>query len=51
MKLTFTIPDLQLEVTIDGGTSQFFNMMKLMEMVLHYFRTKEWIGKAEMTHK
>ena len=43
MRLQFKIPDMELEVTIDGANAQFFDMLKLMEYILHFFRTKEWI--------
>ena len=41
MKLTFTIPDLELEITIKGGSTRFFDMLLLMECFLHYMRTRE----------
>lgn len=43
MKLEFKIPDLDLEITIKGGSTKFFDMLKLMEGILHYIRTKEQI--------
>ena len=41
MKLTFTIPDLDLEITVKGGSTRFFEMLSLMECILHYLRTRE----------
>jgi len=41
MKLVFRIPDLQVEITIKGGSSRFFDMLLLMECFLHYMRTRE----------
>jgi len=38
MKLVFRIPDLQVEITIKGGSSRFFDMLLLMECFLHYMR-------------
>jgi len=47
MKWEFKIPDLELEITIKAGSSRFFDMLLLMENILHYLRTKELIGKPE----
>ena len=41
MELTFRIPDLQLEISIKGGSARFFDMLRLMECFLHYMRTRE----------
>jgi len=41
MKLIFRIPELQLEITIKGGSTCFFDMLSLMECMLHYMRTRE----------
>ena len=41
MKLIFTIPDLELEITIESGSARFFDMLLLMECFLHYMRTRE----------
>ena len=41
MELTFTIPALELEITIKGGSARFFEMLLLMECILHYLRTRE----------
>jgi len=41
MKLEFKIPDLDLEITAKGGSARFFDMLLLMESILHYLRTKE----------
>jgi len=41
MKLVFRIPELQVEITIKGGSSRFFDMLSLMECILHYMRTRD----------
>ena len=41
MKLVFRIPELELEITIKGGSSRLFDMLSLMECLLHYLRTRE----------
>jgi len=41
MKLIFRIPELQLEITIKGGSTRLFEMLSLMESLLHYMRTRE----------
>ena len=46
MKLVFRIPELQLEITIKGGSSRLFDMLSLMESILHYLRTKEGLENA-----
>lgn len=43
MRLELKIPDMDLEITIEAGSTEFFDMFKLMEYILHFFRTKEWI--------
>ena len=47
MKLTFTIPDLELEITIKGGSMRFFDMLSLMESILHYLRTREGLENSQ----
>ena len=44
MKLVFRVPDLQLEITIKGGSTRFFDMLLLMECFLHYMRCRELIA-------
>lgn len=41
MKLVFSIPDLELEITIRSGSARFFDMLLLMEGFLHYMLTRE----------
>ena len=41
MELTFTIPDLELEITVKGGSTRFFEMLSLMDCILHFLRTRE----------
>ena len=41
MELTFKIPDLDLEITVKGGSTRFFDMLLLMECILHFLRTRE----------
>ena len=41
MKLVFRIPDLELEIVIKSGSARFFDMLSLMECILHYLRTRE----------
>ena len=41
MELQFRIPDLEVEITIKAGSSRFFDMLLLMECILHFLRTKE----------
>lgn len=47
MELEFGIPDLEVEITIKGGSSRFFDILLLMESIMHYLRTKELIEKSE----
>jgi len=42
MKLRFEIPDIGFVIEIDSGSSKLFDMMKLMEEILHHLRTKRW---------
>ena len=44
MKLVFRIPDLQLEITVKGGSTRFYDMLLLMECFLHYMRSRELIA-------
>jgi len=41
VKLTFRIPDVELEIIIERGSTRFFDMLLLMECFLHYMRTRE----------
>ena len=46
MELEFRIPDLEVEITIRGGSSRFFDMLLLMGCILHFLRMKEWLMRA-----
>ena len=46
MIFEFKILDLGLEIRIIGGSASFFDMFLLMENILHYLRTKNWLKEA-----
>jgi len=46
MIFEFKILDLGLEIRIIGGSANFFDMFLLMENILHYLRTKNWLKEA-----
>ena len=46
MELVFRIPDLQLEITIKGGSTRFFGLLLLMECFLHYMRCRGLIAMS-----
>lgn len=47
MNLVFRIPNLQLEITIKSGSARFFDMLLLMESILHYLHTNELIANSQ----